>query len=71
MSTTITFDGSPGTIPRRKRAASKAPLTGSVEKDDELFQTVRAAVVARLGDSMDPKLLDTIIQRVIQNVGAK
>ena len=53
------------------RATSKAPLTGSVEKDDELFQTVRAAVVARLGDSMDPQLLDTIIQRVLQNVGAK
>ena len=53
------------------RIRSKAPLTGSVEKDDELFQTVRAAVVSRLGDSLDPNLLDTIIQRVLQNVGTK
>jgi len=55
----------------RTSTSRKAPLTGSVEKDDELFQTVRAAVVARLGDSLDPKLLDTIIQRVLQNVGIK
>jgi hypothetical protein len=32
---------------------------------------VRAAVVARLGDSVDQKLLDTIIGRVLQNIGIK
>lgn len=53
------------------RSTSKAPLTGSVEKDDALFETVRAAVIARLGDTLDPDLLDTIIQRVLQNVGSK
>jgi hypothetical protein len=38
---------------------------------DDLHQRVRSAVMARLGDSVDPKLLETIIQRVLQNVGVK
>jgi hypothetical protein len=37
---------------------------------DALYENVRAEVVARLGDSVDPKLLETIIRRVLQNVGA-
>lgn len=37
---------------------------------DALYEQVRAEVVARLGDSVDPKLLETIIRRVLQNVGA-
>jgi hypothetical protein len=35
---------------------------------DELYQRVRQGVIARLGDSVDAKLLDTIIQRVLQNI---
>jgi hypothetical protein len=35
-----------------------------------MYENVRAEVVARLGDSVDPKLLETIIRRVLQNVGA-
>ncbi|MBU0513102.1 MAG: hypothetical protein KKD28_04380 [Chloroflexi bacterium] len=35
---------------------------------DDLFQRVHKAVAARLGDSVDPKLLETIIRRVLQNV---
>ena len=38
---------------------------------DELFENVRAEVVSRLGDAVDPQLLDTIIRRVLQNVGAR
>lgn len=38
---------------------------------DELFESVRAEVVSRLGDAVDPQLLDTIIRRVMQNVGAR
>lgn len=37
---------------------------------DALYEQVRAEVIARLGDSVDPKLLETIIRRVLQNVGA-
>jgi hypothetical protein len=32
---------------------------------------VRAEVIARLGDSVDPRLLESIIRRVLQNVGLK
>ena len=35
---------------------------------DELFESVRAEVVSRLGDAVAPQLLDTIIRRVLQNV---
>lgn len=51
--------------PSPSAAASSGAASG-----DELFQNVRAAVVARLGDTVDPKLLDTIIRRVLRNVGA-
>ncbi len=36
---------------------------------DELYENVRAEAIARLGDAVDPQLLDTIIRRVLQNVG--
>jgi hypothetical protein len=38
--------------------------------DKALIEQVRSEVIARLGDSVDPKLLETIIRRVLQNVGA-
>ena len=61
-------------------ASSSGPSTGvqprqggtsSTGSDDDLHQRVREAVIARLGDSVDPSLLDTIIRRVLQNVSAK
>ena len=45
-----------------------SPVGGS--GGDELYENVRAEVVARLGDAVDAQLLDTIIRRVLQNVGA-
>ncbi len=45
-----------------------SPAGGSIS--DELYENVRAEVVARLGDAVDPQLLETIIRRVLQNVGA-
>ncbi len=41
------------------------------ESKEELRQRVHAAVVARLGSEVDPALLDTIIRRVLDNVGVK
>jgi hypothetical protein len=39
-------------------------------KDDEtLRQRIRAAVKAKLGDEVDPDLLETIITRVLENIG--
>jgi hypothetical protein len=49
------------------QASSPSPGKGS----DELFEKVRTEVIARLGDQVDQHLLDTIIRRVLQNVGLK
>jgi hypothetical protein len=41
-------------------------------KDDEpLRQRIRSAVKAKLGNEVDPQLLETIITRVLDNIGAK
>ena len=50
---------------------TKAPPSSRAASSEELFMDVRAAVVARLGDSVDPNLVDTVIRRVLQNVGVK
>lgn len=55
---------------RQVGAPLSTPSASTASSGDELFQNVRAAVVARLGDVVDPKLLDTIIRRVLKNVGA-
>ena len=39
--------------------------------DDTLRQRIRDAVNARLGTQIDPALLETIINRVLNNVGIK
>ena len=41
------------------------PNTGEVEK------RIRSAVLARLGDQVDAKLLDNIIHRVVKGIGLK
>jgi hypothetical protein len=50
--------------------------TGSIAaptlKDDEtLRQRIRSAVKAKLGDEVDPQLLEAIITRVLDNIGVK
>jgi len=52
-------------------STSKARVPRSSTSGEDLYQSVRAEVVARLGDSVDPQLLETIIRRVLQNVGVK
>ncbi len=42
----------------------------SQERDD-VEQKIRSAVIARLGNQVDAKLLDNIIHRVVKNVGLK
>ncbi|HEX7974421.1 MAG TPA: hypothetical protein VF498_08440, partial [Anaerolineales bacterium] len=37
----------------------------------DLHQRIRSAVVARLGNQIDPALLDVIIQRVLNSTGVK
>ena len=40
-------------------------------QEDDLQQRVYKAALARLGSSVDPKLLETIVQRVIKNISTK
>jgi hypothetical protein len=49
------------------QAAPTAPAP--VEAD--LVQRIRAAVLAQLGNQVDPALLDVIIQRVLKSTGVK
>lgn len=44
-----------------------APKTGQLE----LEQRIKNAVMARMGTQVDPKLLDSIIQRVLSSTGMK
>jgi hypothetical protein len=46
------------------------PLTDS-SREHAVVNRIRAAVVARLGNQIDAKLLDTIILRVIKATGVK
>jgi len=57
------------TSPSAEDPGEKAFKQGS-SSGDALYEQVRAEVIARLGDSVDPKLLESIIRRVLQNVGA-
>jgi hypothetical protein len=67
---------SPSASSSPKNAA--APSSGSapavakpVVSADDLQQRVYQAALARLGDSVDAKLLETIVQRVLKSVNTK
>ena len=40
-------------------------------KNEDLRERIRSAVKAKLGDQVDPTLLETIITRVLNNVGVE
>lgn len=46
-------------------------VAGGSREDDELFQRIYQASLARLGETVDPNLLQTIIRRVLASLGAK
>lgn len=62
-------DSKPAVVPMAPPATPRPnltpPDTGDVEK------RIRAAVIARLGDRVDAKLLDNIIHRVVKGIGLK
>jgi hypothetical protein len=41
------------------------------ERQQDIENRIRSAVIARLGNQVDAKLLDTIIHRVVKGVGLK
>ena len=65
-----------------KQTAHSKPVTASVVHADSqpapaqpkvfaVEQRIRSAVIAKLGNQVDAKLLDTIIHRVVKGIGLK
>ena len=51
--------------------ASLLAFQGEKGKTGEIEQRIRSAVLAKLGNQVDAKLLDNIIQRVVKSTGLK
>ena len=47
------------------------PAVSRPQKETDVEQRIRSAVIARLGNQVDAKLLDNIIHRVVKSVGLK
>lgn len=55
-------------------SGQRSDLSGSaveLQKSSDVEQRIRSAVIARLGNQVDAKLLDNIIHRVVKGVGLK
>jgi hypothetical protein len=55
--------------PALKKASPTPAEKTSGADDEELRERIRKAVKEKLGDQIDPALLETIITRVLNNVG--
>lgn len=51
-----------------KKQTQTAP---SLKEDETLRQRIREAVKLKFGDEIDPQLLETIITRVLDNIGGQ
>jgi hypothetical protein len=47
------------------------PALSQGQRENDIEQRIRSAVIARLGNQVDAKLLDNIIHRVVKGVGLK
>lgn len=54
-----------------KSPCMKCSQVNAGPSEDDLRQRIRDAVKAKLGNQIDPALLETIITRVLNNVGIK
>ena len=57
------------TAPMRTR--KNVEKASALKEDEALRQRIRSAVKAKLGDEIDPHLLETIITRVLDNIGVR
>ena len=51
--------------------ASLSPSLSHKESGPDIEKRIRSAVIAKLGNQVDAKLLDTIIHRVVKGIGLK
>jgi hypothetical protein len=63
-----TVRSKPATAPVAQAMSQLAPAAPRVLP---IEQRIRSAVIAKLGDQVDAKLLDTIIHRVVKGIGLK
>jgi hypothetical protein len=47
------------------------PVSSQGERESDIEKRIHSAVIARLGNQVDAKLLDNIIHRVVKGVGLK
>jgi hypothetical protein len=59
------------TINAAAPVAEPAPKPTAAQAESDIENRIRSAVIARLGNQVDAKLLDGIIHRVIKGVGLK
>jgi hypothetical protein len=52
-------------------AAPRSAIGAGAKRDDDLYQRVYKATLGRLGDSVDPKLLGVIVERVLKSISTK
>ena len=52
-------------------SAPVSTVGAGAKSEDDLYQRVYKASLARLGDSVDPKLLGVIIERVLKSISTK
>jgi hypothetical protein len=55
----------------RPAAAEASSTSMQGDRENDIEKRIRSAVIARLGDQVDAKLLDSIIHRVVKGVGLK
>lgn len=67
----IAKSSSPAAAPRSSTQSSAPVSAKSPTQKEDLEQRVLKAAQARLGNSVDPKLLQTIVQRVLKSISTK
>jgi hypothetical protein len=65
------FTSPSATVQPTVTAQPERPATTPKLAEDDLYQKVYAAALAQLGNTVDPKLLETIIRRVLNTVSPK
>jgi hypothetical protein len=63
--------GTPRSTPTVTPVAMPQPALSKEERETDIENRIRSAVIARLGNQVDAKLLDNIIHRVVKGVGLK
>ena len=67
----ISAQHTPRPVPTVSAAPAVAPKPAAAQAESDIENRIRSAVIARLGNQVDAKLLDSIIQRVVKGVGLK